>query len=86
MRSPAITRTPTPMETPCAALLTMDSSMLMELVTQVLEVEVRVIAPLRKRFTQVVLQILPGDPEARCENGLGELHNFRLAEYGRRPT
>jgi hypothetical protein len=29
MRSPAIARTPTLMETPCVALLTMDSSRLM---------------------------------------------------------
>ncbi len=34
VRSPAITRTPTPMETPWVALLTMDSSMPMELVSR----------------------------------------------------
>jgi len=63
VRPPAITRTPTPMETPWVALLTMDSSRPMELGEQVFEVEVRVIAAPGKRVGQIGFQVPSSDVE-----------------------
>ena len=52
---------------------------------EVLEVEVGVIAALGQSFTQIALQVLPGDIETRCKNGVRELHAFRLPPSLRGP-